>query len=239
MNLDASADRVRHRTELDSGLSVSRGGLRAVSPPRRHIESLLREAIIRGEFVPGSQLRQEHLSELFGVSPTPIREALRHLETEGLVVHFPNRGVFVADVSKEELLAVLLPVRFTLEKYALASLPTNHSAIAELEQLVGVMEAAAAENDFAAASDADLRFHEVYIFQCGTPHIVNLWRAVHSRIRMYLHSLSPWLPIDEIPAQHRELLELIKSPRRRTVAESALEQHIMVAAKAILAADER
>ncbi|HTX00712.1 MAG TPA: GntR family transcriptional regulator [Acidimicrobiales bacterium] len=211
--------------------------LHLLLPSNRHqIVGLLREAIIRGDFKPGEQLRQDHLSDAFGVSPTPIREALRHLESEGLVVHFPNRGVFVAEVSLEEVLGVLLPVRLLLEQFAVASTPLTESSVAELEQLLDVMDAAADADDFHAASDADLRFHEVYVLHTNATHVINLWRAVHSRNRMYLHGLSRRLAARDIPHQHRELLAVLETGDTPAI-DRALEEHIVTAAKDLLVDD--
>jgi DNA-binding GntR family transcriptional regulator len=77
----------------------------------------LEEAIVTGEIPPGSVLRQEHLSEQFGVSRTPVREALRRLAALGLVTFEPNRGVRVRELSREEIREAFL-VRAELEGLA-------------------------------------------------------------------------------------------------------------------------
>jgi DNA-binding GntR family transcriptional regulator len=78
----------------------------------------LRELIGTGQLGPGQQIVQETLSATLGVSRVPIREALRVLEGEGQVVHFPNRGYFVADLSVEDLKEVYR-IRALLEDEAL------------------------------------------------------------------------------------------------------------------------
>src|ERR671923_1499600 len=77
----------------------------------------LEEAIVSGEIPPGSTLRQEHLSEQFQVSRTPVREALRRLAALGLVTFEPNRGVRVRMLSRDELREAFL-VRAELESLA-------------------------------------------------------------------------------------------------------------------------
>src|SRR3569832_1353274 len=79
------------------------------------IAVLIEEAIVSGELVPGSVLRQEQLSERFGVSRTPVREALRRLAALGLVSFEPNRGVRVRTLSRDDLRAAFL-VRAELEE---------------------------------------------------------------------------------------------------------------------------
>jgi DNA-binding GntR family transcriptional regulator len=196
---------------------------------RRHqIVHVLREAIIHGEYAPGQQVRQEQVSAAFGVSPTPVREALRQLESEGLVVHRPHRGVFVAETSTTELFEVLIPLRLTLERYALcrsgASLaPATRS---ELARLVAAMEDAARRDDFAAATDADVAFHELCVVQAGDPFVITLWHAVHSRLRLELHRFASKMGAGDVPGQHRQLLEVLSAGDAGAIAD-ALEIHIV------------
>ena len=76
---------------------------------------MLREAIVSGKLKPGTQLKQNEVGKKFECSPGPVREAMRDLESEGLIEHFPNRGVFVTKITKEEYLEMLLPARVVLE----------------------------------------------------------------------------------------------------------------------------
>jgi DNA-binding GntR family transcriptional regulator len=93
----------------------------------------LEEAIVTGEIAPGAILRQEKLSEQFGVSRTPIREALRRLSSSGLVTFLPNRGVRVRTLSREELREAFL-VRAELESLA-TELAVPRISEDDLEQL--------------------------------------------------------------------------------------------------------
>jgi DNA-binding GntR family transcriptional regulator len=95
----------------------------------------LEEAIVSGEIPPGSVLRQEHLSEQFRVSRTPVREALRRLAALGLVTFEPNRGVRVRELSLEEIREAFL-VRAELEGLAteIAARKMTEDDLAELER---------------------------------------------------------------------------------------------------------
>jgi DNA-binding GntR family transcriptional regulator len=93
----------------------------------------LEEAIVAGEIPPGSVLRQEHLSEQFQVSRTPVREALRRLAALGLVTFEPNRGVRVRMLAREELREAFL-VRAELESLA-TELATPRMTTEDLEAL--------------------------------------------------------------------------------------------------------
>src|SRR4051795_13670886 len=95
----------------------------------------LEQAIVRGELAPGQVLRQEELSERYGVSRTPVREALRRLAALGLVSFEPNRGVRVRTLSRDELREAFL-VRAELESLAteLAVPRMTEDDLAELEE---------------------------------------------------------------------------------------------------------
>ena len=90
----------------------------AVRSLRHWIADTLREAIITGRLEPGDRLRELDLSQQMKVSRGPVREALRQLEQEGLIVSFPHRGTEVVGVSAEEVRHVLIPIRLTLERFA-------------------------------------------------------------------------------------------------------------------------
>src|SRR5699024_9208535 len=83
-------------------------------PLRDVVFNTLRQAILRGELKPGERLMEIHLANRLGVSRTPIREAIRKLELEGLVVMIPRRGAIVASITEKDLKDVL-EVRRTLE----------------------------------------------------------------------------------------------------------------------------
>jgi DNA-binding GntR family transcriptional regulator len=99
------------------------------------IAGLIEEAIVSGELAPGSVLRQEQLSERFGVSRTPVREALRRLAALGLVSFEPNRGVRVRTLSYEDLREAFL-VRAELEALVTeeAARKMTAGALEELEE---------------------------------------------------------------------------------------------------------
>ena len=129
--LDAGARRLdggRPISELTTGEET--GGTKA-----DEIALALEDAIISGELPPGAVLRQEQLSERFGVSRTPIREALRRLAATGLVSFTPNRGVRVRTISLDELRQAFL-VRAELEALV-TGLATPHMTEARLAELAG------------------------------------------------------------------------------------------------------
>ena len=86
-------------------------------PLRDVVFNTLRQAILRGELQPGERLMEIQLAQRLGVSRTPVREAIRKLELEGLVLMIPRRGAEVAEITRQDLEDVL-EVRAALEELA-------------------------------------------------------------------------------------------------------------------------
>ena len=211
------------------------GGINVASG-RSLISASLREGIISGAIPSGEQLKQDELSDYFGVSPGPIREALRQLESEGLVRLYPNRGVFVTDVSPEETVAVLLPVRFLLEKYAFQLLQgrLDEALAATLQREVDTMQRGADIHDVAMINEADVHFHELVVESSGVYHTIQLWHSVLPRIRLQLYRLAPrHIDLNEVPTEHRDLLEALRGKDPDHLA-AVLEEHIIGTSASLL-----
>lgn len=200
------------------------------------ILQVLRESIVSGAIADGEQLKQEEISRYFDVSPAPVREALRQLESEGLVEHKPNRGVFVTDLTAEEALGVLLPIRLLLEKYALLHLriPLDPGLQAALVREIENMAAGADRGDIAMINEADARFHELTVNASGGPHTTQLWHSVLPRIRRQLYNLTPLhADLHSVPLEHEALLTAIELGDQDELAR-ALEEHIIGAAAGLI-----
>lgn len=115
-------------------------------------------AIDSGDLPPGARLRESQLAERFGISRTPVREALRRLEAQGLVTHEPHRGVVVAELDYDQL-GELYAVREVLEATA-ARLAARHASPEEVEVLREMAAShAALVEDAAGLAEANKRFH--------------------------------------------------------------------------------
>jgi DNA-binding GntR family transcriptional regulator len=125
------------------------------------VREALREAILAGDLDPGTRLREEEIARIFGVSRTPVREALQHLRSEELVELSPNQGVTVTRLTTDDILAIYL-VRESLEGLAsrLAAQRATASDGERLQQILREMDAAVSqEKDVAFLSQLNLRFH--------------------------------------------------------------------------------
>jgi DNA-binding GntR family transcriptional regulator len=212
--------------------------LRAMST-RESIALRIEQDILQGVYCVGEQLKQDAISQRFNVSAAPVREALRQLESDGLVIYRPNRGMFVADVSNDELFGVLLPLRLTLEKFAVRHTLKNmtEERWGLLESMVREMDIGARLEDWALINEADVRFHEMTVVWSDQPHTVRLWKGVQSRIRAQIYHLAPrHRHPDEIVAEHAELITTFRSGNSRLI-NKALKEHIIVSARKLLAAE--
>jgi DNA-binding GntR family transcriptional regulator len=206
---------------------------------RESIALSIEQDILRGVYQVGEQLKQDAICQRFNVSAAPVREALRQMESDGLVIYRPNRGMFVAAVSTDELFGVLLPLRLTLEKfavrYSLKQMTDERWGL--LESMVREMDIGAQLVDWARINEADVRFHEMTVVWSDQPHTVRLWKAVQSRIRAQIYHLAPrHRHPDEIVAEHAELIKTFRSGNARLIAR-ALKEHIIVSARELLAAE--
>jgi DNA-binding GntR family transcriptional regulator len=115
------------------------------------VANALREAILTGEIAPGDRVRQEELAAEYGISRIPVREALRLLESEGLVVLVPNSGAWVAKLDQTECVEIY-KIRERLEPLALAESCGNLS-----EETLSELSAIAAKIEIATNTDEFLR----------------------------------------------------------------------------------
>lgn len=131
-------------------------------PLRDVVFQTLRNAILKGELKPGERLMEIQLAQRLGVSRTPVREALRKLELEGLVIMIPRRGAIVADITVQDLEDVL-EVRAALEELAVrkACDSVTEEQLRKLKQATAEFKRCAEREDLLACVEADMQFHEI------------------------------------------------------------------------------
>jgi DNA-binding GntR family transcriptional regulator len=205
------------------------GGAGKGGPRGQQVVEVLRSAIIMGTYEPGERLIEATISTELGTSRGPVREALRQLENEGLVMSFPYRGAVVLGVSDDEVQEVLIPIRLTLERYSFSRAleRMTEEDFAELGKQIWLMEQAAHANDLARHVEADLRFHEIVIAASGQTHTVQIWRTIWPRIRAYFYRYGRARDLEQMVDEHRELLAALQSRDPKQVL-SVLERHIAV-----------
>ncbi len=200
-------------------------------PRAQQIAETLRSSIIAGRYEPGERLIETTLSSELGTSRGPVREALRQLENEGLVMSLPYRGAVVLGVSDDEVQGVLIPIRLTLERYSFtrALERLTDDDFAELGKQIWLMEEAGKADDLTKLVEADLCFHEIVITASGQLHTVQIWRTIAPRIRGYFYRYERSRSFEETVEEHRLLLAALQT-RDPAIALAQLERHIDVPA---------
>jgi len=204
--------------------STTAGGIPALhySSKSDIVCAMLREMIISGELSASEPLRQRDLAGRFGVSQTPVREALRRLESEGLVVNDPHRGATVAE-SRNGIVQDNSQIRAALEPLGarLAALAITDEQIAELQRLNDAI--VGLEGDDEGYGELNRQFHFAIYEAAGSPMLLSmmrlLWHAMPQGPRVTR-------PHAESASQHQELIEALAAhdPER---AATITQQHIL------------
>jgi DNA-binding GntR family transcriptional regulator len=145
---------------------------------------LLRAKLIAREFTPGSRLVESEIARQLSVSQAPVRDALRRLAHEGLVLQFPRRGSFVAEVSVNEV-GEAYALRAALEPLAVAGAMKNmNGAIAAtLEADIAAMVQAAEKDSVEHLVAADIQFHKTVWEASGNRFLPRAWLMVEASMR--------------------------------------------------------
>ena len=196
-------------------------------PLRDVVFKTLREAILKGDLAPGERLMEIKLANQLGVSRTPIREAIRKLELEGLVVMVPRKGAEVAKITEKDLRDVL-EVRASLEELAisLACERITDEKIAELNDALEQFRTVIKGKDVTKIAQMDVAFHDV-IFEATQNarlvQMVNNLREQMYRYRLeYLKDFSTHSRLDE---EHVKIFEAV-SARDIERATALIREHI-------------
>jgi len=150
------------------------------------IAALLRRAILTGELPPGQQLVESALAVQFGASRGPLREALRQLIEEGLLVNVPYTGTRVADISLQDM-DDIYAMRICLEQFAFEQIwDKRDDAFAEqMHKLNAKLKDAIDREDHVGAIEADLDLHGVIYSYCDNRLLLNAWNGLRGHIQMY------------------------------------------------------
>lgn len=177
------------------------------------IADLLRQEVLSGKLKPGDPLREIEVSQRFAVSRGPIREALRQLTQDGLLVLEPNKGVRVAPATSDSVRPLVAGLRRDIECFVLNSLfdSINLADLEAWEAIVEDIRDACERGDIDALVEHDLRFHRALIMRHGDHDIVALWQPVVMRMMMrytrFTDLMDSW-------REHRRILDAIRSGRR-------------------------
>lgn len=181
---------------------------------RQEIGHALRAALIAGEMRPGVLYSAPALAEVFGVSATPVREAMLDLAGEGLVEAVRNKGFRVAELSDQEL-DEITRVRALLEIPTVGELAERidedmRGSVEALRTLAVEIERQAADQDFIAYVEADRRFHLGLLALGGNQQLVHIVGNLRARSRLYgLHELASKGELGRSAREHHEILDAV------------------------------
>jgi DNA-binding GntR family transcriptional regulator len=203
----------RSNTALNSGSTVKHHD--AIDPRPLHYEvaDRLREMITHGELAPGERLNERVLTERFGISRTPLREAVRLLFAEGLVRLLPNRGAIVVTINREDA-EDMFQMMASLEALAatLACARATATDIAEITKLHERMKAFHAERNVNEYYECNQRIHEKIVDCAGNRELSVAYRRVSTRVRCpRFNAAFPAPRWREAMDEHDEILDALVS----------------------------
>lgn len=191
-------------------------------PLRDVVFNTLRQAILRGELKPGERLMEVQLANKLGVSRTPIREAIRKLELEGLVLMIPRKGAEVADITEKSLMDVLevrkaleeLAVQLCCDKIAGKEIEELHRAADDFRRILKTSD------DVTEIAEADVRFHDIIYLATGNQKLIQILNNL--REQMYRYRVECIKRKESHPiliAEHEEIIRRIENKEKKEAAD--------------------
>lgn len=199
----------------------------AFLPLRDVVFKTIRQAILTGELKPGERLMEIHLAEKLGVSRTPVREAIRQLELEGLVIMVPRKGAQVASITEKSMTDVL-ELRLALDKLAveLACKRITEEQKAELKDKLEAFEKAVETKDAGEIAKADVAYHDMIFDATGNLRLGQMVNNLAEQMYRYrFEYIKDATRHDKLISEHRKIYEAIMA-RNVEEAVEAISIHI-------------
>ena len=199
------------------------------------IHRALRDIILSGRMAPGARLREAELSAQFGSSRAPLREAIRRLESEGLVRSDFWRGSRVAEYGAGELFD-LYALRGMIEGYAATTLsqPPGPAAQARMAEHLEAMAAAARAGQWLAVAQHDTAWHREIMLAAGKPVLLEAWDAANGPLQISFGRFAgAFYASDDIHRRHHAVLGALTAPA--PAAEHTIRRHYLDTAERLLA----
>ncbi len=204
-------------------------------PLRELVTDNLRQAIINGSFPPGMRLMELQLAAEMGVSRTPVREAIRKLELEGLVVMIPRRGAYVANLSIKDINEVY-EIRTALDVLAagLAAERIKEEELEEMERNLIAIRPAIESMDIPRIIEGDTAFHEIIYKASRNERLINIISNLREQITS-IRGGSMLYPgrLKEMLEEHRMIVDAIAQGNVE-VAQKAVQAHMENAERTLL-----
>ena len=185
-------------------------------PIREIVLERLRMAIIDGTLKTGDRLIETYIAEKMGVSRTPVREAFRQLEIEGLAENIPRKGTVVKGISKKDIIEIY-EIREVLEglEFRLACSNITEAQITELKEKLSIMQQCIDTNDITEYWRKHNEFHDIILYCSGNNRLIDQMKQVYE----YLSSLRNFTLVmnkrrEVAMEEHKLLIEAFEKKRR-------------------------
>ena len=191
---------------------------------REQVVDRLRDDVINQVFKPGENLREFVLAERYGVSRSPVRDALLQLTQEGLLVATPNCGARVGSPLDEEIQPLVLDLRIRSELFAMDRVikQLTEAQIQKLRNRLEENKLACGGKNLAAMVKSDMAFHQAIIEMAGNEKLLGIWKQVSGYMMLHYERHSNWL---ESYREHKAIFDAIKKGDKKA-ARAALKANV-------------
>ncbi|MDD5602697.1 MAG: GntR family transcriptional regulator [Eubacteriales bacterium] len=208
-------------------------------PLREIVFETLREAIVTGGLKPGERLMEVHLAAKMGVSRTPVREAIRKLELEGLITMTPRKGVHVSGLSEKEIIDAL-EVRTAVEGLA-ASLAASRISPEELRELKKTgtqFKSYMDKGNLQGLVKKDIEFHDIIYQATKNDKLIQISSSLREQVQRFrIIYIKDFSSQNDLSSEHAEILKAISS-HDSALAKKVAESHIINQQNALIKALE-
>jgi len=196
-----------------------------------HTSKYLEDMIIKGKLRPGQRIKEQEVSSQLGISRPPVREAFKILEVEGLIKREPRRGVFVSEVTKNDIWEIYtLKIALYTLAVTLAIDRISDNGIGKLEKIVAQMEVIVQDDsnpDIIRYEELNNLFHETTTILAGHARLKKMVQSLNNQIkRISYRSFTKKGHLKSSCRYHRQILEAIKA-RDKILAERLTKEHIV------------
>lgn len=183
----------------------------------------IRKGILSGKYAANEELKEKNIGDELGVSRTPVREALRQLELEGLVSIIPNKGAYVVGLSKKDIRDIY-EMRSLLEGLCAkwAAVNVTEEQLNELEENIFLSEFHASKQNWEQMVELDNRFHEILYLASGSKELKHILTDYHQYVqRVRKITLAEAKRVQESTEEHKVIVEALKKHDPEKAEEAA------------------
>jgi len=203
------------------------------------IANRIKSLIITGELRPGDHLVETDLAFKLGVSRAPLREALRQLTSEGVLVSQPHRGTFVRELTEQDILEIY-SLRGALEALAVEILVERITPeqVAILYSVIDEMKESLQNKNKLPISNLDMKLHETICRLTGHSRLYEAWSRMGTQLKSFFLAADPLYNDEQMINRHVELVEVIASGDKVKAVE-VIKEHISNAGVRLLARTQK